>query len=155
MADWLDLPQDLLERISGLFIISDPRISPDFIRMRSVCKSWRSILKYGMPRELPWLMMLPNNNSSKNNKAEEEEEEEEEEKGNPPPDGGARLFYSPSNQKIHTISLPEIRGKRCCGSFQNGWLMIVDDKLDIFIFHPWSKKKNRPPSPVHLQTSEP
>ncbi|KAJ8641439.1 hypothetical protein MRB53_018133 [Persea americana] len=34
-----------------------------------------------------------------------------------------------------------MHGKRCCGSFQNGWLMTVDDKLDICLFHPWSKRK--------------
>ena len=135
MDDWLYLPRDLLERISGFCIISDARISPDYIRMRSVCKSWRSILKYGMPRELPRLMTLPNNNKEQKESLKD-----------------TRVFYSISKQKIHTISLPKIRGKRCCGSFQNGWLMIVDDKLDIFLFHPWSRKKSTsltsPPSDI-------
>ncbi|KAJ8629759.1 hypothetical protein MRB53_023082 [Persea americana] len=133
MANWVDLPKDVLETISNFCII------PDQIRMQSPCKSWRSILKYGIPRELPWLMTLPNNNSSSSSSKEEEEEGEE----NPPPDADtdARLFYSLSKQNIHTIPLPEIRGKRCCGSFENGWLMMVDDKFNIFLFHPWSKRK--------------
>ncbi|RWR84788.1 f-box protein skip23 [Cinnamomum micranthum f. kanehirae] len=87
--------------------------------MQSVCKSWSSILK-NTSRELPLLMMLPNNKEE---------------------DPDARDFFSLSKQRIHTVHLPEMRGKRCCGSFQNGWLMIEDDKLDIFLFHPGSKKK--------------
>ncbi|XXG72548.1 hypothetical protein AAC387_Pa07g1617 [Persea americana] len=129
MPNWVDLHKDLLERIHDFCTI------PDQIQMQSVCKSWRSILKHAIPRELPWLMMLPNNSKSK------QEEDEEEEEENPPPDVDARLFYSLPKQKFHTIPLPEMIGKRCCGSLQNGWLMIVDDKLDISLFHPWSKKK--------------
>ncbi|RWR84879.1 putative F-box protein [Cinnamomum micranthum f. kanehirae] len=123
MPNWVDLHKVLLERIRDFCPILDQ------IQMQLVCKPWCSTLKHAHLNELPWLMMLPNNKS------------EEEEKENPPPDVDARLFYSLSKQQIHTIPLPEIRGKRCCGSLQNGWLMIVDDKLDISLFHPWSKKK--------------
>ncbi|KAJ8629599.1 hypothetical protein MRB53_022922 [Persea americana] len=91
--------------------------------MQYVCKSWWSILK-NTSSQLPLLMMLPN----------KEEEEEEEDKD-------ARNFFSLSKKKIHTVHLPEIRGKRCCGSFKNGWLMIIDEKLDIFLFHPWFKRR--------------
>lgn len=67
---WVDLPQDVLERISNFCF------TPDYIlRMQFVCKSWRLILKKSMQRELPWLMLLPNN-----------KEEEE--------DPDARLFSS-------------------------------------------------------------
>ncbi|XXG72063.1 hypothetical protein AAC387_Pa07g1238 [Persea americana] len=45
MANWLDLHQDLLVIISNFCIISDVCISPDYIRMQAVCKSWRSVLK--------------------------------------------------------------------------------------------------------------
>ncbi|KAJ8628737.1 hypothetical protein MRB53_022060 [Persea americana] len=115
MANWADLPHDLLLRISDFYI------APDFIvRMQSTCKSWRSILKGSIHHELPWLMMLPNNKEE---------------------DADARDFFSLSKKKMHTILLPEMRGKRCCGSFQNGWLMTVDEKLNICLFHPWSKKK--------------
>eukprot|EP00268_Persea_americana_P004039 TRINITY_DN11275_c0_g2_i1.p1 TRINITY_DN11275_c0_g2~~TRINITY_DN11275_c0_g2_i1.p1 ORF type:complete len:389 (-),score=67.70 TRINITY_DN11275_c0_g2_i1:26-1192(-) len=87
--------------------------------MQHVCKSWESILK-NTSRELPLLMMLPNSKKE---------------------DLDAPDFFSLSKRRIHTVHLPEMRGKRCCGSFQNGWLMIMDDKLDIFLFHPGSKKK--------------
>ena len=63
--------------------------------------------------------------------------EEEEEEG----DLDSWDFFSLSKQKIHTVHLPEIHGKHCCGSFQNGWLMIVDDKLDTFLFHPFLKRR--------------
>ncbi|KAJ8629761.1 hypothetical protein MRB53_023084 [Persea americana] len=85
MTNWVDLPNDVLERIFNSCII------PDQIRMQSVCKSWRSILMYGIPRKLPWLMTLPNNN----NKEEEEED--------PPPE--SRLFCSLSKQEIHTLDM--------------------------------------------------
>eukprot|EP00268_Persea_americana_P066085 TRINITY_DN8927_c0_g1_i2.p1 TRINITY_DN8927_c0_g1~~TRINITY_DN8927_c0_g1_i2.p1 ORF type:complete len:426 (+),score=50.03 TRINITY_DN8927_c0_g1_i2:89-1279(+) len=113
MAKWSELPRDILERISSFCIIHD------HIRMQYVCKSWRSILK-NTNRELPFLMMLPNDDEE---------------------DTDARDFFSLSKQKIHTVHLLEIRGKRCCGSFRNGWLMIVDENLDVFLFHPWSKRR--------------
>ncbi|KAJ8629507.1 hypothetical protein MRB53_022830 [Persea americana] len=94
-------------------------ISPDCIRMQFVCKSWQSILKNSSSRlrELPWLMMLPR---------DKDKEEEY-------PD--ARDFFSLSRQKIFTVGLPETRGKRCCGSFQNGWLMTVDIDLNSTFEH--------------------
>ncbi|KAJ8629401.1 hypothetical protein MRB53_022724 [Persea americana] len=123
MANWADPLQELLERVSDFCTISYVCISPDYIRMQSVCKSWHSILKTRMvQRELPWLMMLP---------TKEEEER----------DPDSRIFFSLSKQKIHTIPLPDMRGKRCCGSFKNGWLMNVDLKLDICLFHPWLQKR--------------
>lgn len=67
--------------------------------------------------------MLPNN----------EEEENE--------DPDSRVFYSLSKQQIHTIRLPEIRGKRCCGSSQNGWMRILDEESDIFLLHPCLKNE--------------
>lgn len=115
MSNWVHLPQDLLETISDISSL------PDQIRMQSVCKSWRSTLKNSIRPELPWLMMLP--------KSKQEEEE----------DPDARDFFSLSKQKIHTIRLPDMRGKRCCGSFNNGWLMTLDKNLDFHLFHPWSK----------------
>ncbi|KAJ8629522.1 hypothetical protein MRB53_022845 [Persea americana] len=113
--NWVDPSQDLLE------MICDNLISPDCITLQSVCKSWRATLKNSSSRlrELPWLLMLP--------KDKEE-------------DPDAFEFFSLSKQKIFSIRLPEVRGKRCCGSFQNGWLMAVDIDLNISLFHPWSKK---------------
>ena len=114
MDNWADLPQDVLGLISDLSILSD------HMKMQCVCKTWQSFLKNSSSkRELPWLMLLP--------KDKEE-------------DPDARDFFSLSKQNILSIRLPEIRGKRCCGSFQNGWLMIVVEQLDICLFHPWSKK---------------
>lgn len=113
---WVDLPKDLLEMICNLLI------SPYCIRMRFVCNSWQSILKKRSSklRELPWLMMLP--------KDKEEEE-----------DPDARDFFSLSRQKMFIVGLPEMCGKRCCGSFQNGWLMTVGINLNASLFYPWSK----------------
>ena len=138
MAKWINLHQELLEKIFDLCLL------PDQIQMRSICKSWRLILK--KHSELPWLMMLP-----KNNQEEEEDHRHQdpnaraffslsEQKEDHHPDLDARAFFSLYRQKIHTIHLQEIRGKCCYGSFQNGWLMIRD-KLDVFLFHPLFKKR--------------
>ena len=110
MANWADLPQDVLGLISDLSILSD------HMKMQCVCKTWQSFLKNSSSkRELPWLMLLP--------KDKEE-------------DPDARGFFSLSKQNILSIRLQEIRGKRCYGSFQNGWLIIVDEKPNICLFHP-------------------
>ncbi|RWR71879.1 F-box protein SKIP23-like protein [Cinnamomum micranthum f. kanehirae] len=134
MAKWINLHQELLE------IIFDLCLLPYQIRMRSVCKTWRLILK--TPRELPWLMMLPKKNQEEDHRHQDPDARAffslSEQKEDHHPDACA--FFSLSKQKIHTIHLPEIQGKRCRGSFQNGWLMIIDE-LDIFLFHPWSKKR--------------
>ncbi|KAJ8642001.1 hypothetical protein MRB53_018695 [Persea americana] len=48
-------------------------------------------------------------------------------------------FYSLSEKRFYYISIPEIRGWRCCGSFNNGWLMMINPNLEIRLFHPWRK----------------
>lgn len=112
-ANWADLPPDLLQMISDFCIL------PDYIRMESVCKSWRSILKES--RRLPWLMMRSKEGSN------------------------ARDFLSLSKKKIHTVHLPEMEGKRCWGSFKNGWLLLLGKK-DICLFHPWSRAQTELPN---------
>ncbi|KAJ8642536.1 hypothetical protein MRB53_004284 [Persea americana] len=137
MAKWINLHQELLEIVFDLCLL-------DQIRMRSVCKSWGLILKN--PRKLPWLMMLPKNNQEEDEDHRHQDPDARaffslsEQKEDHHLDSDARAFFSLSKKKIHTIHLPEIRGKCCHGSFQNGWLMIRD-KLDVFLFHPLFKKR--------------
>lgn len=116
--NWRDLPEDLLERIFEFCI------PPDQIRMQSVCKSWQSILKIRIRRQLPLLLMPPKD------KQEEEEEESD-----------TRNFFSLSQQRIHAVHLPEVRRKRCYASFKNGWMLFVDKRKNLSLFHPWSRKK--------------
>ncbi|XXG72553.1 hypothetical protein AAC387_Pa07g1622 [Persea americana] len=59
MANWIDLFHDVLERIFYFCGI------PDHIRLQSVCKSWRSILKNSVPSELPWLICFPTTRKKK------------------------------------------------------------------------------------------
>lgn len=60
------------------------------------------------------------------------------------------VFFSLCNQKIYNISLPEIRSKRCCGSFQNrrlwlwtrNWISVSGvGKNSTFITSPLSNNK--------------
>ncbi|XXG70799.1 hypothetical protein AAC387_Pa07g0199 [Persea americana] len=82
--------------------------------MGSVCKSWLSpsVFKWNTsrrPPQLPWLMMPSNPNC----KSAEEEG----------PEG--RCCFSLSDHTIYTIKVPEISGRLCCASFNNGWLMTI------------------------------
>ncbi|XXG72025.1 hypothetical protein AAC387_Pa07g1209 [Persea americana] len=121
MDKWLEeLPQDVFDKILNLCSLRET------IRMSSVSKSFYSLSKQNIKRrrpQLPWLMMVSNPNS----KLEQEEE--------------ARCFFSLSDRTIHSIKIPEIRGKCCCGSFNNGkaagWLMTTGSNLEIRLLHPW------------------
>ncbi|KAJ8626675.1 hypothetical protein MRB53_019982 [Persea americana] len=97
--------------------------------MGAVCKPWLSVCQWSARirySQLPWLMMLSNPNSKSTSKEHEKE---------------ARCFLSLSDNTIDSINFPEIRGKCCCGSFNNakagGWLLIIDENLEISLFHPW------------------
>ncbi|KAJ8644181.1 hypothetical protein MRB53_005929 [Persea americana] len=100
----------------------------DCIRMGAVCKKWLSVSKWSIrsrPSQLPWLMMLYNHSFDSLEKDEDE---------------GVRCLFSLSDKTMFGIKFPEICGKRCCGSFTNGWLMMIDDEnLDIRLFHPWQR----------------
>ncbi|KAJ8626113.1 hypothetical protein MRB53_019420 [Persea americana] len=122
MANWSEISQDLLETISNFCSL------PEYIRMGAVCKSWLFHLRNTsyFARQLPWLMMLPNHDETNANAL--------------PIPTNVHHFFSLSEQRIYTIHLPEMSGnRRCCGAFNNGWLMTVDEKLEIGLFNPWSR----------------
>ncbi|KAJ8626046.1 hypothetical protein MRB53_019353 [Persea americana] len=112
-----------------LYLILNQCSLRDCIRLRAVCKTLLQVSRWstGSSTRLPWLMMISDPNSSS---VEEEE---------------ARCFFSVSDSTIHNaIKFPEIRGKRCCGSFYNanarGWLIAIDDdNFESLLFHPWRK----------------
>ncbi|KAJ8626413.1 hypothetical protein MRB53_019720 [Persea americana] len=116
----------------------------DCIRMGAVCKSWLLVSRWSTrtrPPQLPWLMMVSN---PKSTSAEE-----------------ARSFFSLSDQTMYdAIKFPEMRGKRCCGSFNNarahGWLMTTDDKnRKMRLFHPWRRIQLQLPTHSNLPRTYP
>ncbi|KAL3830773.1 hypothetical protein ACJIZ3_019575 [Penstemon smallii] len=111
MADWSELPFELLKLISRLSHFLD-----DYVRFGLVCKSWRAALllkdKNNSCSLLPLLMFTENENC-------------------------LRLFCSPFNNRLYQFDLPEIYDRRCWGS-SNGWLVTLDAKYELHLFNPLS-----------------
>ncbi|XP_025825398.1 uncharacterized protein LOC112900819 [Panicum hallii] len=93
-SGWADLPDDLLDIVAK----RTPGIK-DYVRLRAVCKSWRSFL---LPKSTPPWVMLPYDPSS---------------------ESCTRAFLDVSDGTVYELELPETRGKRCCGS-SPGWLVL-------------------------------
>ncbi|KAG8065968.1 hypothetical protein GUJ93_ZPchr0004g38333 [Zizania palustris] len=108
-SGWAQLPDDLLhvvaQRTTGI---------KDHVRLRAVCKSWRSFLR---PRSrLPWLM-LPYD---------------------PFGESCVRGFLDVSDGTAHNIDLPDTRGKRCCG-LSHGWL-VLERWPDVWLLNPATRE---------------
>ncbi|KAK1289717.1 hypothetical protein QJS10_CPB18g01412 [Acorus calamus] len=114
---WSELPKELLYLIeTRLMNLSDR------VLFAAACKSWRSALKESpnrscSRREFPWLM-LP---------------------------GGA--LYSPLEDKVRSINLPNRHHfQRFLGSSSDGWVAMVDESLNVYLFNPISGAEARLPS---------
>ncbi|KAK1290299.1 hypothetical protein QJS10_CPB18g01512 [Acorus calamus] len=120
-ADWSELPEDLsllvLEKLPVL----------EFIRFGAVCTSWRSVQKSkkdcAASLGLPWMMLCDDDHENQ-----------------------TRGFFSITEGKTHRLVLPEIIGKRCCGS-SHGWLMTIDRKANMNLLHPLSRTQIPLPHP--------
>ncbi|KAF8412283.1 hypothetical protein HHK36_000244 [Tetracentron sinense] len=113
MADWSDLPRDLLGCIAQRVIIYE-----DFVALGGVCSSWRSVaVKENFtpsPHLLPWLTLAEKKNKNKNS--------------------NTRAFFSLSKGMVQERSLPKACGKRCWGS--HGWLITFSIDLNITLLNP-------------------
>lgn len=113
---WSQLPVELLEVIAKKLTVYI-----DYIRFRAVCSSWRSSVPNfprHLPCQLPWLML---------------------------PKSHRRLsrcgFFSLSENKVHSLNLPEAsHSKRLCGS-SCGWLIILDETPVITAVNPINRAK--------------
>ncbi|XP_022975457.1 F-box protein SKIP23-like isoform X2 [Cucurbita maxima] len=118
MADWTQLPPDLLQVISD-----NLNVYSDYLRFRVVCQSWRSSvpkIPRRLPPQLPWLI-IPLYHDSR-----------------------CGLFNF-SDNKIHFLHLPEASlGRRRCGS-SHGWLVILDETPTILLLNPLTRAKCRLP----------
>ncbi|KGN55474.1 F-box protein SKIP23 [Cucumis sativus] len=114
MADWTELPPDLLHQISDYLTVYS-----DYLRFRVVCWNWRfSVPKipHRLPPQLPCLIIPLYHNCR------------------------CGLFNF-SDNKIHFLYLPEISlRKRPCGS-SHGWLTIVDETPPILLLNPFTRAK--------------
>ncbi|XP_052152797.1 uncharacterized protein LOC127771034 [Oryza glaberrima] len=109
-SGWAQLPDDLLDnvaqRTAGI---------KDYVRLRAVCKSWRSFLR---PRSRPPWLMLPYDPCS---------------------ESCVRGFLDASDGTVHEIDLPDTRGKRCCGS-SHGWL-VLERWPDVWLLNPATRER--------------
>ncbi|WOL16760.1 F-box protein [Canna indica] len=116
MADWSNVPKDLLLKIFSMSEI------PDILRSAAVCVTWSDAVRelrcsrLQLGNQSPWLMFS----------ADEGED-------NP----SAARFYSLSEQKTYTIPRPEpsIRNRLCVGS-SHGWLITADQTSELHLLNP-------------------
>ncbi|KAK1321413.1 hypothetical protein QJS10_CPA03g01123 [Acorus calamus] len=48
------------------------------------------------------------------------------------------FLYSPLERKLHPLRLPDrSHPERCLGSSSDGWVCMVDDNLDLYLFNPF------------------
>ncbi|WOL16761.1 F-box only protein 7 [Canna indica] len=135
MADWSNVPKDLLLKIFPMSEI------PDILRSAAVCVSWSDAVRelrcsrLQLGNQSPWLMFS----------ADEGED-------NP----SAARFYSLSEQKTYTIPLPEpsIRERLCVGS-SHGWLITADQTSELHLLNPITVAQINLPSVLTYDHIEP
>ncbi|XP_009798296.1 putative F-box protein At1g65770 [Nicotiana tabacum] len=110
MANWAELPQDLLTHITERV-----KVIEDFIAFRAVCTSWRTGARKkffdALSPQVPLLMLADK-------------------------DDYYREFYSLSRKKVSRIFLPETRGRECFPS--KGWLFTMSYTGEMNLLHPFS-----------------
>ncbi len=120
-AGWHQLPDDLMEAILRRLNLIDG------VRLGSVCRSWRAVVKQEHIRTAPSLwLLLPHC-----------------------PDSKSLNFFSTSEGIVRTIKLPRpARGGWCFGS-SRGWLTFArweKGNPQVFIFNPLSGFRHHLPS---------
>ncbi|XP_049378393.1 probable F-box protein At1g65740 [Solanum stenotomum] len=121
MADWANLPKDLIARIANRVEVIE-----DFIAFGAVCTSWRIVATKDnfdvLSPQVPLLML-----------ADKDEDH-------------CQIIYSLSKKKVSPIFLPEVRGSDYV-SIKEGWLCtVVNDTGEMNLLHPFSREKIHLPS---------
>ncbi|MBA0746835.1 hypothetical protein Gogos_009318, partial [Gossypium gossypioides] len=116
LQTWSDLPLELLELILCNLTFEDN------VRASVVCKRWHKVaISVRVMNQSPWLMYIPKS-------------------------GCLYEFYDPSERKIHSLELPELRGCRVCYTKQ-GWLLLYRRRNHlVFFFNPFTRETINLPS---------
>ncbi|KAH1039794.1 hypothetical protein J1N35_041537 [Gossypium stocksii] len=116
LQTWSDLPLELLELILSNLTFEDN------VRASVVCKRWHKVaISVRVMNQSPWLMYIPKS-------------------------GCLYEFYDPSERKIHSLELPELRGCRVCYTKQ-GWLLLYRRRNHlVFFFNPFTRETINLPS---------
>ncbi|KAJ4746483.1 hypothetical protein LUZ62_080888 [Rhynchospora pubera] len=111
-CQWSSLPSDLIHFISTKL----PDLS-DRVRLRAVCKTWRSSISISDPSpRLPWLLTRTYNM-----------------------DGNEEiLYYSLSSQKTYKIYCPHLKDASFRGTF-GGFILFYRYPRSVFLFNPLTR----------------
>ncbi|KAJ4778080.1 F-box family protein [Rhynchospora pubera] len=108
MANWSDLPDDMLEYLTSFLPIQDCH------RFSAVCQNWHIAAKqkrYSPAQQIPWLALGETDDKKK------------------------RKFYDLLEDRHYYLDAPGLRGKVFCGS-SYGWLFTLDRKLNFHLLNP-------------------
>ncbi|CAA3011108.1 Hypothetical predicted protein [Olea europaea subsp. europaea] len=127
MADWTDLPMDILVVIAQCLTVIE-----DFTSFIVVCKSWQSVTsilkkKPSLPTRYPGIMLAE--------KIDTEDQENRDDQ-----DASIRCFLNLLTSKKYLLQLPEVRGRKCTGAHY-GWLWTIGIDLQINLLHPFSRQQ--------------
>lgn len=122
MADWSKLPKDVLRIIRERLVFL-----PDFLRFSCVCMEWHSIA-LETRHSPPPLLILPFDNSS-----------------------DTCNFFNLTGRNTIGMHMAELHNQTCSLA-SRGWLVLVNEKLDIQLFHPY--RKVQIPLPRHPSYEE-
>ncbi|KAL5542458.1 hypothetical protein UlMin_010168 [Ulmus minor] len=119
-----DLPTDLLQ-----IVLSKLTSFQDIFRFQAVCSSWNKVAKshiaspsLSLLPQTPWLMIPPNQRENSH----------------------SRNFFTFAEKKAYTFKnvFEGIDDAWCVGS-SRGWLIIVDERANLFIFNPFLEGRRR------------
>ncbi|KAJ4768408.1 F-box family protein [Rhynchospora pubera] len=108
MANWSELPADVLKHIIGFLPIQD------YHRFSAVCRYWGMVAKerrHSPAQQIPWLAMGELEDTKK------------------------RKFYDVLEARHYYLDVPELRGTVLCGS-SYGWLFTLDRELNFRLVNP-------------------
>ncbi|KAJ3684021.1 hypothetical protein LUZ61_013185 [Rhynchospora tenuis] len=108
MANWSELPDDMIEYLTSFLPIQD------YHRFNAVCRNWHMVAKqkrYSPAKQIPWLALGEMKDTKK------------------------RKFYNLLEDRYNYLDVPGLCGTILCGS-SYGWLFTLDLKLNFRLVNP-------------------
>ncbi|KAL5980548.1 hypothetical protein ACLOJK_028456, partial [Asimina triloba] len=105
LSDWSDLPIELWK------IVAEKLPLEDYNRFAGVCTTWRSLIQEIRPYKFPWLVFSDLDSNR--------------------PEPNTHPFFNLLETKVCGLRVPQLRGKRCCGS-SHGWLITASQHSNSF-----------------------